>query len=120
MGTQAACIINTRRVTLAKHFIILIIVSLLAVFFRVELQFALHGAMNLHDQLVNLLGVVFSGGRWGKLIELALALFIMPVVIGSVIAGVFWLFKRRTMPSMMEVIWILWFVLLTALVLKSS
>lgn len=105
---------------MAKHFIILIVLSILAVFFRTEVAFILHGALNVHDQLVSFLGNIFSGGQWGQLIELGLALFIMPAFIGGVVAGIFWLFKRNMLPYMMETIWILWFILLTALSLQGS
>lgn len=105
---------------MAKHFIILVVVSLLAVFFRTEVAFIIHGALNVHDQIVSVLSNIFSGGRWGQLIELGLALFILPVFIGGLVAGIFWLFKRNIMPYMMEIIWILWFVLLTALSLQGS
>ena len=105
---------------MAKHFIFLIVLSIIAVFFRTEVAFVIHGAMNVHDKLVSLLGIVFSGGQWGQLIELGLALFIMPVVLGGIVGGVYWMFKHTMMPFLMEIIWICWFVLLTALALQAS
>lgn len=105
---------------MAKHFIFLIGLSIVAVFFRTEVAYVVHGAIYLHDRLVSYLTLVFSGGRWGQLIELGLALFIIPVALGGIIAGVYWLFKRILMPFMMEIIWILWFILLTALALQGS
>jgi hypothetical protein len=105
---------------MAKHFIFLIVISIVAIFFRTEVAYVIHGAINLHDKLVAFLSLIFSGGKWGQLIKLGLALFVLPVFFGGLIAGIYWLFKRIYMPYTMEVIWILWFVLLTALALQGS
>lgn len=105
---------------MAKQFTILIIASILAVFFLHEIGFVVHGYLKVHDELVKGMGVIFSGDQWGRLILLALALFIIPAIVGLILAGVHWLFKRIPMPFTMEVIWMLWLVLITALALQTS
>lgn len=105
---------------MVKHIFILIIVSVLAVFFRTEISYLVHGVLMVHDKVVNLLGAVFSGGRWGQLIELSFTLFILPLFVGAVVAAVYWLIKRAPMDRMMELVWIAWVVLVTALALQGS
>ncbi len=105
---------------MVKHFVILIVASILAVFFRTEVSSVVHGVLMVHDIIVQGLGSVFSGGQWGQLIELSFALLILPAFVGLVAGGVFWLIKRAPLPHMMEVIWIIWVVLLTALSLQGS
>ncbi|MDF1760191.1 MAG: hypothetical protein P1U40_06610 [Coxiellaceae bacterium] len=105
---------------MVKHFVLLIIVSIIAVFFRTEVSYVIHGLLMVHDKIVHGLGVVFSGGQWGQLIELSFTLFIIPVVIGLIVMGIYWLIKRTQLPRMMELIWIVWVILLTALALQGS
>lgn len=103
---------------MTKHLVLLIILSVVAVFFRAELAYVVHIALQVHDHLVAWLGLVFSAGKWGQLIQLSLVLLLIPVVLGLVISGVYWLIKRKKLPCLMEVIWISWFVLLTALAVR--
>ncbi len=105
---------------MVKNVVLLVFLSILAVFFRVEIGYVVHGALKLHDLLVSYLSLIFSGGRLGQLIELGLALFLIPSLITGISAGLYWLFKRTMMPFFNEIIWVLWFVLLTALVLQGS
>ncbi|MDF1654804.1 MAG: hypothetical protein P1U34_06780 [Coxiellaceae bacterium] len=105
---------------MVKHFVLLIIVSIVAVFFRTEISYLVHGLLMIHDKIVHGLSAVFSGGQWGQLIELSLTLFIIPVVLGLIIMGIFWVVKRTQLPRIMEFIWIVWFILLTALALQGS
>lgn len=104
---------------MAKNLVILIIVSILAVFFRTEVAQVIQAVLHVHDRIVDLLASVFSPGQWGQLIELSLVLFCIPVVVGFVVSGVYWLVKRTTLPFLMEVVWVVWFVLLTALAVRS-
>lgn len=105
---------------MVKHIVVLIIASIIAVFFRTEVSYIAHGLLMVHDKIVHVLSAVFSGGQWGQLIELSFTLFILPVIFGLIVAGIYWMIKRKAMPRMMELVWIIWVILLTALSLQGS
>jgi len=48
-----------------------------------------------------------------------LALLIIPVGAGIIIGGIYWGFKRSNAPWLMQITWVIWIILATALVINQ-
>lgn len=105
---------------IAKQSFILIFLSVLAIFFKLQLVKGLHGLLYVHNQIANWLTLIFADDRTGQLIQSILALTIIPLLIGFLIAIVFWLIKRKEMPHIMMTIWIVWTVLLVTMLAQAA
>lgn len=98
-----------------KSIIVLILVSIVALFFQAELGHALRYLVMVHDKIADGLGIVFSKAPAGRLIQETITLIIIPVVIATVIAMVWLMIRRRKMPHLTMTVWIIWIVLFVAI-----
>ncbi|MCH9769248.1 MAG: hypothetical protein K0U12_00055 [Gammaproteobacteria bacterium] len=98
-----------------KHFIFIVIVSTVAVFFKNELAYVLHGLLFLHNQIASALAFVFSDDAAGQVIQSIIALIVIPLVAGGIAAIIFYFVKREAMPHTMTTIWVVWTVLLVTM-----
>ena len=64
----------------------------------------------------DILREVFSGGQAGNIARELLALLAIPVAISLIPAIIYWLAKRHWFPWFMEVVWVIWFIQTSALV----
>lgn len=103
-----------------KGTIVLIIVSVLAMFFQTELGHVLRYLLMIHDKIADGLAVVFSNAPAGRVIQETIALIIIPVVLGAVAALVWLMVKRNEMPHLVMTIWIIWTILLVAILSQPS
>ena len=103
-----------------KHGIFLIILSVLAVLFKTELGQALQWTLSFYNQVSSALSVVFSGDKLGLLVQKTLSLILIPLILSLALSLVFWVFKRKAMPGLAYVVWIVWTVLLTLLVMQDA
>jgi len=95
--------------------LILILLSVLAVFFIPEVRIILHGIADAHHFLLDKLALLIKGDYAAKIIRTTLALVLIPLILALIPAFIYWLFKRRMMPNYMAVVWVIWFVLITIL-----
>ena len=102
-----------------KQFAYLIIASILAIFFVHELAFVLKYINEAHNMLSTQMRNVFAGGEIGQTIRHVLSLFLIPVIVAYIPAGIYWLFTRKEMPALCHVVWILWIVLATSIALHA-
>ena len=100
---------------LIKHILLLIVFSILAVFFKDQLVYVLNGLLYVHNMIANGLGDVFSGDSTGVILQAVIALLLIPIVVGVVVSLIHWMFKHALYPHTMEVIWIAWAVLVVAM-----
>jgi len=98
-----------------KHILLLVIFSILAVFFKDQLVYVLHGLLFLHNEIANGLGVIFSNDSVGMVLQAVIALLLIPIFIGVVVSLVHWMFKHTLYPRIMEVIWIAWAILVVTM-----
>jgi hypothetical protein len=98
--------------------LILIILSILAVFFLREFHIALHWIAEAHQYLLNKLVLIIPGDQTGRIIRTSMALIIIALVFALIPAFIYWLFRRRMMPEYLTVVWVIWFVLITILAYK--
>lgn len=102
-----------------KHLIFLIVLSLVVVLTLAYLNTGLMWFLNLHGFIAGLLGQIFATNYLGTLFIRLIALFAIPVIVSAVIALIYWIFKRHLMPHVIELTWILWFVLATIIVFQG-
>jgi len=98
-----------------KHIVLVIIVSIAAIFFKTQIAHALHYLLVLHNSVAHALASVFSDSPTGKMIQETVALIIIPVVITAIIALAYWLVKRSEMPHLTAMIWFVWAILLVTI-----
>lgn len=65
----------------------------------------------LLDETVNdALRVVFSHSPLGINLRLILSLVLTPLIIVALPALLYWLIKRKTMPYLIPIVWLFWFI----------
>ena len=103
---------------MVKHILALIAGSFIAVLIKSQVDRILHGILAFHDMIEKCLGIIFSHGYWGQLIQASLALFIPPLLMSGVIALVYWLLKRDRWKHMMPFVWVSWLLLMASFALR--
>jgi hypothetical protein len=99
-----------------KHVLAIIILSIVIILAMPYAQSALHYLVSAHDWLSDLLKEVFSGGQAGNIIRELLALLAIPVAVSLVPIIIYWIAKRSWFPYWMEVIWVVWLIQTSALI----
>ncbi|MBV53885.1 MAG: hypothetical protein CL816_07525 [Coxiellaceae bacterium] len=102
-----------------KQGILILLLSIVAVFFQDQLAQIVRGLLALHDLIARDLMFFFSGRPIGRVIQGIIALLAIPLVAGGLAALGFWLVKHVSMPHMMATIWVMWLVMLV-IVLASG
>lgn len=100
-----------------KNLVIIIALSLLTILSMAYAQQGLQYLVAAHDWVNNMLMQVFSGGQAGNLTRELIALLAIPFLIGLVPAIIYWLVKRHWFPYFMQVVWVIWFLQTTSLVI---
>ncbi len=103
-----------------KQLILIIIASVLAVMFQSQIVHGLNMLVVAHNKEAISLAGIFSGDQIGRLIQGVIAVVLLPVGVGAVLAGGYWLVKKEMMPHTLTIIWIMWTILLTTLIAQSS
>jgi len=88
-----------------KQCILLIILSIAAMFLQAQLAHVLHVFLYVHNWIANLMSGLFAGSTIGMIIQGIVALVLVPVACGAFVALIFWLVKHVSMPHTMAVIW---------------
>jgi hypothetical protein len=99
-----------------KHIAALILLSLVVILTMSHVQEVLNALLAAHQWISQTLTDVFSGGQAGNLIRELIALLCLPLVIGLVPVGIYWLAKRSFFPYFMNFVWVMWLIEVTALV----
>ena len=96
-----------------KQAILLLILSVLAMFLQNQLAHVLVFMLHLHNIVAGFVGKLTSHfGSVGIIIQGIVSLVLIPVLFGLVVSGLFWLVKHMSMPYMMSVIWVVWMIML--------
>jgi flagellar biosynthesis protein FlhB len=103
-----------------KHILLLVGLSVAAIFFQDQLMHALKFFMYVHNQLANGLGVIFSVDKVGEVVQSVLALLLIPIVIGVVLALAHFFIRKQHFPHMMTTIWVAWAVLLVSVLSQTG
>ncbi len=98
-----------------KHILIIVFLSLLAVFFYKQVGVALHFVDYVRNYITHGLSVIFAGDTWGRYVRDVVVLAGVPIVVGLVVNAVYWLVEKRTMSIVVPLIWIIWVVFLASM-----
>lgn len=102
-----------------KQIVALVIGSLIVTVTMVYDQQALQYLITAHDWIVQLLKDVFSVGQVGDIARELIALLAVPIAIGGVSAAIYYIAKRNWFPYFMEVVWVVWLIQVSALVMTA-
>ena len=100
-----------------KQVIAIIGLSVIIILSMLYVQEAIQILLGIHDWVADLLKDVFSGGQAGNVTRELIALLAAPVIVGFVPAIIYWVIKRSWFPYFMELVWVIWLVQATALVI---
>lgn len=100
-----------------KQIIAIILLSILVIMGMTYVQFVLDFLIAAHQWIDNTLKLVFSGGEAGSLIRKLIALLALPLLIAFIPVTIHWFTKRAFFPYFMQLVWVIWLVQATAVVL---
>ncbi len=103
-----------------KHILMLVGLSIAAIFFQNQLMHVLRFFMYVHAQIANGLGVIFSVDAVGEVVQSVIALLLIPAVVGILIAIAHFFIKQQHFPHTMTVIWVCWAVLLASVLSQTG
>ena len=72
--------------------------------------------VGFHRWIGHMVGMVFSSGGLGLIIENTLAFLVVPFLIAAIVAIIYKIVKKKFLPVFMLVVWVLWLVLATAII----
>src|SRR3990167_8639075 len=103
-----------------KHVVLLIALSVAAIFFQTQLMQVLQFLMYVHAELAKGLGVIFSLDRVGEIVQSVLALLLIPIVIAVLLGVAHYFIRQHYFPHPMTVIWVCWAVLLASVLSQTG
>jgi hypothetical protein len=99
-----------------KHIVALIVLAVLVILATPQVHTALTALVSAHDWIADTLKAVFSGGRTGNLLRALIASLTIPLLVGFIPAGLYWLARRSFFPYFMTFVWVTWLIQTSALV----
>jgi hypothetical protein len=102
-----------------KQFLLIVILTAVAVFFMKELAAILYVLAHLQNFLINEAAALLPKDTVFMFISKLIILIAIPILIGLLIAFIHWLIKRKEMPRLIDLIWILWVISLLIFVLQK-
>jgi len=103
-----------------KQAVLLIVLSVLAIMGQAQLMGVLKGFFFVHHQIANGLGLIFSESKVGEIVQSVLALLLIPIVVGVLMAVAHFFLRQIHFPHTMSVIWVTWAVCLAAVLAHSG
>ena len=102
-----------------KHISILILLSFLFLLFVQQAQLVISYLALVHGYLNAGLSNIFSTSPVGNALQETLCLLVIPFVIVGFPAAIYYLFKRKLIPYFYHMVWGVWIVLFTSLILTN-
>jgi hypothetical protein len=103
-----------------KQIVYLVIASLLAALFMSYFHQVVLAVLQAYGWVHHWLAEVFAHGYVGTLLISLLSIFLIPLAVGLLVGGVYWMVKRQQFLYIAHVMWTTWIVLATMLMLKSG
>lgn len=91
-----------------KKVLALLLLSIVMIFFLPYAQHLIHWLVMGHTWISDSLINIFSGGEAGNMIRGLIAVLCLPVLLGLIPSGIYWLIRRQHFPYFMEVVWFFW------------
>lgn len=103
-----------------KQLLLIMFLSVLTIVFKIQLGHALDSVVYLHNIIARALHVVFSDDQIGRLIQDMIALILIPLFVGLLVGGSYWMIKREPLHQVKAIVWVVWLVLLVTMVAQSG
>ena len=100
-----------------KHFIALLLFSFAVIFGTHHVHPLIVALVSAHDWIAQVLLQIFSGGEAGNIIRQLIAMLAVPLLVAFIPTVIFWLAKRRLFPYFMHVVWVVWLLQTTAMIM---
>ena len=102
-----------------KQLLYMVGLTILAVLSLPYIHSVLNQLIALHSYTLDHLNQVFANGNIAHYIQQIIAIAIIPIGVGLIIAGGEWVIKRRVYPQVLLLIaWAIWLMLVTVLAIK--
>ena len=119
-GIIALVFVYKRKNKMLKSILLLVGLSVGAIFFQNQLLAALHFLLQVHNSIAKGLGSVFSLDSAGEVVQSVLALLVLPVAIGIIMAIAHFFIKQEHFPHTMSVVWIAWAICLISVLSQAG
>lgn len=100
-----------------KHISLLIALSFLMLIFSHHTQMILVYLHRMHEILNDKLGYIFTTSTVGNTFQETTCLLLIPFALVGIPASIYWLLKRRLIPYFYHMLWCVWIVLFTSLLI---
>ena len=100
-----------------KHVGLIVVLSFVLLIFSHHAQLVLVYLNDSHTWLNQKLAYIFTSSTVGNTFQEATCLLMIPFAIASIPAGGYWLVKHHLMPYFYYVVWGIWIVLFTSIMI---
>ncbi len=100
-----------------RHLTVLILFSFGVIYGSAHIFPTILLLVSSRDWISQLLLQIFAGGELGSAIRNLLSVIAIPLLIGAIPACIYWLAKQRRFPYFMHIVWIVWLVQMTAIII---
>jgi len=101
-----------------KQVVYLVLISLAVVLMATYLDKAFLYLIHTYNVLNSWFSNIFASTKLGLILTQLCSLFLLPFIAAMVIAGGYWMFKRKQFPYLVQTMWVLWLILATMLVVS--
>lgn len=105
---------------IVKNVLLMIVLSIIAIYFQTELMAVLKFLMYVHAELAKGLGVIFTVNAVGEVVQSVIALLLIPAVIGVLFATAHYFIRQHHFPHTIAFVWVCWAVLLAAVLSQTG
>ncbi len=102
-----------------KQFLLIVILTAIAVLFIKEFAGILYALGHAQNFLVNEIAALLPRDTVFRYISKLIILIAIPILISLLAAFIHWLIKRKEMPKLIDLIWLLWVISLLIFVLQK-
>lgn len=101
-----------------KQIVILIVLTIIIILTRHYFAIALNSLWQLQNMILTHLNSVFSTGQVGTFLKSLIAFLAVPFIVGIVVGSIYALMKKQQLGKLMHVIWAVWLIMATLLIVK--
>jgi hypothetical protein len=102
-----------------RHILALLLLSFALIFLLPGLQWMIAKLYQLEIFFLHITSLAFNGGVIGRILRQVVTLTIIPLLITGIPAGIYWMFTRRTLPYLAELLWAIWLMLVLIIACHS-
>lgn len=101
-----------------KQIAILVILTIIIILTQHYFSVAALALLHAYQFILGHLGAIFSPGTTGTFFRKLIAFLAIPFLVGLILGGLYWIIRKRKLPGLMPIIWGVWLVLTTLLIIK--